>query len=268
MKLDGAIAVVTGGGSGLGAALVRRLAKAGAKPVILDVRADRVQRVVEELRSTETFALGLVCDVGDRAQVNDAFSQIEAHFQRIDLLINCAGRSMLVPFLEMTDEDLDWILGPNLHGVANCIRRAVPWMPEGSRIVNVTSLSGRIPTPGEAFYSAIKCAVVSLSESLAAELASRRIGVTTVLPGEMSTELFAEHSSWELRPDFQRRMEIPPERVAEAILRAIRRDRFDVVVPAYMRAALLLQRAAPALFRRGVRRYYLRMIEPRVGGSK
>jgi len=95
-------------------------------------------------------------------------------------------------------------------------------MSRGSRIVNVTSVSGRVPTPGEAFYSACKAAVVSLSEALEAELAGRGIGVTVVLPGEMSTALFAEHPSWERRPAFQRRMEIPPERVAEAIVRAVR----------------------------------------------
>src|SRR5439155_508066 len=131
----------------------------------------------------------------------------------------------------------------------------------GSRIVNVSSVSGRIPTPGEAFYSACKAAVVSLSEALAAELASRGIGVTVVLPGEMSTALFAEHPSWERRPDFQRRMDIPPERVADAIARALRKDRFEVVEPASMRAALLVQRAAPRLFRRGVARYWPALVK-------
>jgi NAD(P)-dependent dehydrogenase (short-subunit alcohol dehydrogenase family) len=197
--------------------------------------------------------------------VDETFAEIGTRFGHVDLLVNCAGRSMLRAFLDMSDDDLDWVLGPNLLGVVYTIRAAARLMPPGSRIVNVTSVSGRVPTPGEAFYSAAKAGVVSLSESLAAELATRGIGVTVALPGEMSTALFAEHASWELRPDFQRRMELPPEQVARAIMRAVRADRFEVVAPAYMRAVLLLQRLAPGLFRRGVGRYYARLVEPRIG---
>ncbi len=169
-----------------------------------------------------------------------------------------------MPFLDMSEEDLDWVLGPNFLGVVYTIRAAVRWMQPGSRIVNVTSLSGRIPTPGEAFYSAAKAATVSLSESLDAELAGRGIRVTVVLPGEMSTGLFAEHPSWEKRPDFQRRMEVPPERIARAILRALRRGRFEVVSPASMRWTLVLQRLAPRAFRLGVKRFYRKVFEPRI----
>ncbi len=267
MKLEGAIAVVTGGGSGLGAALSRELAAAGAVPNILDLRPERVEQVVCELERTGATAAGWACDVAAREQVETTFAAIGARFGRVDLLVNCAGRSMLRRFLDMTDEDLDWVLGPNLLGVVYTIRAAARWMPRGSRIVNVTSISGRVPTPGEAFSSAAKAGVVSLSESLTAELATRGIGVTVVLPSEMSTALFAEHASWELRPDFQRRMEQPPERVARAIMRAVRSGRFEVVAPGYMRAVLLLQRIAPALFRRGVGRYYTRLVEPRIGAE-
>jgi NAD(P)-dependent dehydrogenase (short-subunit alcohol dehydrogenase family) len=263
MQLPDAVAVVTGGGSGLGRALAQRLARAGARPVVVDLVAERAERVAGELRRGECDAAALVVDVGDRAAVARAFAGIGERFGRVDLLVNCAGRSMLVPFLEMSDDDLDWVLGPNLLGVVNCTRAAVPLMPRGSRIVNVSSVSGRIATPGEAFYSACKAAVVSLSESLAAELGGRGIGVTVVLPGEMSTALFAEHPSWERRPNFQRRLEVPPDRIAEAIVRSIRKGRFEVVEPASMRLALLVQRAAPALFRRGVARYW-RSLEPRI----
>src|SRR5207249_3112090 len=205
-------------------------------------------RIVAPARPRHTFfytgAARVENELLERGAVARAFAAIGERFGRVDLLANCAGRSMLVPFLEMTDADLDWVLGPNLLGVVHCIRAAVPLMPRGSRIVNVSSVSGRIPTPGEALYSACKAAGVSLSEALEAELASRGIGVTVVLPGEMSTALFAEHPSWERRPAWQRRMEIPPERVAEAIVRAVGRDRFEVVDRASMRAALLVQRAA------------------------
>ena len=268
MKLHGAVAVVTGGGSGLGAALSRELAAAGAVPVILDLRPERVEQAVRELERAGATVAGWVCDVAARAQVASTFAEIGARFGRVDLLVNCAGRSMLRAFLDMTDDDLEWVLGPNLLGVVYTIRAAARWMPRGSRIVNVTSVSGRVPTPGEAFYSAAKAGVVSLSESLTAELATRGIAVTVVLPSEMSTALFAEHASWERRPDFQRRMEQPPEHVARAIMRAVRADRFEVVAPRYMRAVLLLQRIAPGLFRRGVGWYYAKLVEPRIGTQK
>ena len=204
MRLKDVVAVVTGGGSGLGEALAYRLARAGARLAVIDLRAERAVQVAGALGRAGHDAAALAVDVGDRAAVARAFAHIGDRFGRVDLLVNCAGRSMLVPFLDMTDDDLDWVLGPNFLGVVYCIRAAVPLMSRGSRIVNVTSVSGRVPTPGEAFYSACKAAVVSLSEALEAELAGRGIGVTLVLPGEMATSLFAEHPSWERRPAWQR----------------------------------------------------------------
>jgi NAD(P)-dependent dehydrogenase (short-subunit alcohol dehydrogenase family) len=265
VQLRDAVAVVTGGGSGLGRALAHQLTREGARLAVVDLRPERAEAVVRELQPGGGEAIAVAADVGDRGAVASAFARIGERLGRIDLLVNCAGRSMLVPFLEMTDDELDWVLGPNFLGVVHCVRAAVRLMPPGSRIVNVTSVSGRVPTPGEAFYSACKAAVVSLSESLEAELGGRRIGITVVLPGEMSTALFAEHPSWERRPAFQRRMEVPPERIARAIVRAVRRDRFEVVEPPSMRAALLVQRAAPALFRRGVARYW-RALESHITG--
>jgi len=266
MELRGAVAVVTGAGSGLGRALVELLADAGALPLVLDLRPERVERMVAELRGAGHEAAGWACDVGDRRAVSEVFRTIGDRHGRIDLLVNNAGRSALVPFLELTDDEIDWMTGPNLSGVVHGIRAAAPLMRRGSRIVNVTSVSGRVPTPGEAYYSAMKAAVVSLSESLEAELRPRGIGVTVVLPGEMSTALFLEHPSWELRPDWQQRMEVPPERVAAAIVRAVRRDRFEVVYPRSMRLTLLAQRIAPTWFRRGVALYY-RTIERRISRS-
>ncbi len=223
--------------------------------------------MVAELRPRQPASAGWVCDIADRGWVSSTFDGIGNRYGRVDLLVNCAGRSMLRPFLEMSDEDLDWVMGPNLLGVVHCIRAADPWLADGGRIVNIASVSGRVPTPGEAFYSAMKAAVVSLGESIEAELASRRIGITTVLPGEMSTALFDAHDSWELRPDFQRNLEVPPERVARAIVRGIRRGRAQVVAPASMRAVLLLQRLAPRLFQIGVNRFYRRVFEPRLVGK-
>jgi len=267
MELSGAVAVVTGAGSGLGRALVGLLADAGALPLVVELRPDRVERTVAELRQAGHEGAGWACDVADRRAVAEVFRTIGDRHGRIDLLVNNAGRSALVPFLDLTDDEIDWMTGPNLSGVIHCIRAAAPLMRPGSRIVNVTSVSGRVPTPGEAYYSAMKAAVVSLSESLEAELRTRGIGISVVLPGEMSTGLFREHPSWELRPDWQQRMEVPPERVAAAILRAVRRDRFEVVHPRSMRLTLLAQRIAPTWFRRGVGLYY-RTIERRISRSE
>lgn len=257
------MAVVTGGGSGLGAALVAHLSEAGAVPVVLDLRAARVDASVERVRSAGGRADGWVCDVGEPEQVDKTFAAVADRFGRVDLLVNCAGRSMLRSFMDMSNADVDWVLGPNLLGVVHCMRAAVPLMRPGSWVVNVTSVSGRVPTPGEAFYSAAKAAVVSLSESLEAELAGRGIGITVVLPGEMSTNLFGEHPSWERRPRFQRWMEVDPSKVARATLRGVAAGRFEVVHPRYMKAVLLFQRAAPTRFRHGVRGYW-RSIEKKI----
>jgi NAD(P)-dependent dehydrogenase (short-subunit alcohol dehydrogenase family) len=234
--------------------------------VLIDLRPDRVEAGLARLQRRDERVSGWTCDVADREQVARTFAAIGDRYGRIDVLANVAGRSMLVPFVEMSDEDIDWVLGPNLLGALWCARAAIPRMPPGARIVNVTSVSGRVPTPGEAFYSACKAAVVSLSESLDAELHSRGIGVTVVLPGEMSTGLFAEHPSWERRPEWQRRMEVQPSRMAEVICKALSRDRHVVVYPMSMRASLIAQQLAPGPFRWGVARYW-RRLAPRVSGA-
>ena len=110
----------------------------------------------------------------------------------------------------------------------------------------------------------LRCTERLSEKELLSWLEGRGIRVTVAFPGEMSTGLFAEHPSWERRPDFQRRMEVPPERVARAILRAVRGDRFEVVAPLTMRLPLLLQRMAPRFFRRGVARFYRRVFAPRI----
>ena len=260
-QFNEAVCVVTGGGSGLGACLVKMLAKRGAKIIILDLRKDRMDESLVELHEQGIDAMAWECDVADREKVKQIFQKIVDRFGQIDLLINCAGRSLLVPFMDMTDEEMDWVTAPNLFGVINCIRAAVPSMPQGSRIINITSVSGKVPTPGEAHYSAMKMAIASLTESLQIEFKRRGIGMMAVFPGEMTTGLYAEHASWEKRPDFQRNMEVPPEVVAGAVIKGIEKNKTQVTSPFSMAASMVVYRFFPKLFQKGVERIYYKPIE-------
>ncbi|WP_020666652.1 SDR family oxidoreductase [Amycolatopsis nigrescens] len=239
-SLRGKVAVVTGGARGIGAATAAVLAAEDAKVVIGDLDPGLAAETAAGLPG-EVVALPL--DVTDTAGFTAFLDQVEAELGPIDVLVNNAGIMPLGDFEQESEStaarQLDINLRAVIHGTKEAARRM---RGRGGHIVNLASFAGKIPVPGGATYSATKHAVVGLSESVRQELRGTGIEVSCVMPGVVRTELTAGLTDL---PAVLR--SVGPEDVAEAIVRALQRPKFDVYVPRRLavldRSSRLLPRA-------------------------
>lgn len=232
--LAGKHAVVTGGGSGIGAATAQALVKAGARVTLMGRDAQRLAAQRETLSAHGEIAACISVDVCDESAVNKAFSEAAAIAGAVDVLVNNAGQAQAVPFAQ-TDIAL-WkrMLDVNLTGVFLCTRAVLPSMLERNhgRIINVASTAGQIGYAYVAAYCAAKHGVIGLTRALALEVATKGITVNAVCPGYTETELLqasldqitAKTSRSEqeardilVRHNPQRRF-VAPDEVANAVL--------------------------------------------------
>jgi len=189
--LDGAVAVVTGAGGGLGRALVAELRRRGTTVAASDRDAEALTSL-ESLPGTNGGALLIEpLDVSDAQQVRRYARSLGERFGAVRLLINNAGTGLMGPFAE-SDPDRYWrVIETNLGGTINCCHAFLPWLRRAApaaQIVNVSSLGGLVPVPFATAYSASKSAIVGFSQALRAELAGE-VGVTVVCPGLTRTNL-------------------------------------------------------------------------------
>lgn len=193
-RFEHSVALVTGAGSGIGAAIARRLAAEGARVAVLDLDLSRAETVATELRTAGGQAMAVAADVADLAQVQAAVASVQAAWDAIDILVNNAGWDRIEPFIRNTPELWDRVIGVNLRGPIHCTRAVVDGMIERSRgkIVFIGSDAGRVGSTGEAVYSACKGGIVAFAKTLARELARQRINVNVVCPGPTDTNLLAE----------------------------------------------------------------------------
>lgn len=189
MKLENKVAIITGGSMGIGLGIVKVFLKYGAKVIILDY-SDTTNAVTEELRSGGNTVDGYQVDVRDAGKVAQIVEQVKEKYGQIDVLVNNAGTIRLKPFLETSLDDRDVQFDINIKGIWNVSQAVVPYMPKGSTIVNLSSVTGPIVAdPGEVAYATTKSAIQGFTKGLAAELVEQEIRVNAIQPGYIRTPL-------------------------------------------------------------------------------
>jgi meso-butanediol dehydrogenase / (S,S)-butanediol dehydrogenase / diacetyl reductase len=194
--MHGKVALVTGGGSGIGAGIARVLAASGGRVAVADLNEDAAAAVAADLSG-----LGVRLDVTDRTSTDAAVSRVEAELGPVDVLVNNAGISNVAPFCDITDADWDRIMGVNLRGVLVVTQRVLPSMLDRrtGRIINISSMAGKEGLPNLAHYCATKFGVIGLTQSLEKEVADRDVTVNSVCPGVVRTPLWDDPDTGILR---------------------------------------------------------------------
>ncbi len=187
----GKVAVVTGGGSGIGEAIARRLADDGMAIGVLDLDAEAAERVAEGLRSDGCDAVGVAVDVSDRAAVEAAFATVRTELGPVSVLVNNAGRDGFRRFVNITEDEWNGIIAVNLTGTFHCTQVGIADMLEAGwgRVVNISSSSAQGGQEFMAHYVSSKAGMIGLTQSLAKELGPAGITVNTVPPGFIDTPM-------------------------------------------------------------------------------
>jgi len=255
VELRGQIAVVTGASSGIGRATARELARRGNTVVAVARREALLREVIAECQSDAPKSSYLAGDLGDRAFAEGVIEETAARHGRVDLLVNNAAIPVRKLFYLTSVEDVEDALRINfLSSVWTCYA-AIPHMLRtgGGAIVNVSSFASKVVPTHETLYAASKCALNGFTEGLWNELHGSNIHVALIHPGPIDTEIWdkGEH------PDGYQGRKFPPSMVADAIVEAVERRRYEVTVPRrnlQLLAARFLRLVAPGLLRAGVRR--------------
>ncbi|WP_237326896.1 SDR family oxidoreductase [Streptomyces sp. CBMAI 2042] len=264
-RFGGQLVLVTGAASGIGRATAFAFAEAGARVVAVDLDAEGAARTAELARLVGApAAWGEAVDVSDEAAMEKLAAKVAAEYGTVDVLVNNAGIGLSGSFLETTSEEWKRVLDVNLWGVIHGCRifgKQMADRSQGGHIVNTASAAAFQPSRALPAYSTSKAAVLMLSECLRAELAEKSIGVSAICPGIVNTNItttsrFAGADAAEeqrLRERATRlygRRNYPPEKVADAILDAVVRNRAVVPVTPEARGARLLSRVSPGALRR------------------
>jgi short-subunit dehydrogenase len=248
VRLEGAVALVTGASRGIGRATARALHARGASVGLVARDARDLAAVAAELGARAAVA---PADVADRTAVERAVADVVAALGPVDVLVNNAGAGAYAAVLEEERGMHERLMRVNYLGTVHPTLAVLESMVARRRghIVNVASIAGRVGAPFEAAYSASKFAVVGWSESLAAELHAFGIDVSLVNPGPVETG-FTEARG----VPFQRSVPrpLPPERVADAVVRAVEDGRFEQTLPRWLRVGPVVRALAPGLYRRGL----------------
>ena len=251
-QLKGKVAVVTGGASGIGFALADRFAREGMKIVLADIEQGPLEAASKKLAETGSEVLAVRTDVAEAEQMDALGERTLERFGAVHVVCNNAGVAGGGPMWELTTGDWDFVMRPNLWGVIHGVRvftRHMVAQNEG-HIVNTASMAGLISVPGMGPYNVTKHAVVTLSETLHAELsaAGSEVGVSVLCPGFVKTRIYEPErhrpAGWQpreepLQDEATRELRekmlaqvmasaMPPDAVAELVLEAVRQRRFYI----------------------------------------
>jgi len=214
-NLEGKVALVTGGARGIGRAICEKLAGEGATVAMVDIMLDVAEKTASEFRAAGHEAFAVAANVAKFDDAETAVKAVVEKYGRLDILVNCAGITRDTLMLKMTEQDWDAVIAVNLKGVFNMTKAAVRPMMKSrfGRIVNISSVVGRMGNVGQANYSASKAGVLGLTKTTAREFASRNITANAVCPGYIATDM-TEKLPQEARDAFL--VNIPLKRAGKA----------------------------------------------------
>jgi NAD(P)-dependent dehydrogenase (short-subunit alcohol dehydrogenase family) len=243
LDVEGKVAFITGGGSGVGLGMAKAFVAAGMQVAIADIRQDHLETASEEL---DGAVHPILLDVTDRAAFARAADETERVLGKVHVLCNNAGINLFNDIADATYQDWDWVLGVNLGGVVNGVVTFVPRIKahgEGGHVVNTGSMAAFIAGPGAGIYTTAKFAVHGLSDALRWSLLPHGIGVSMVCPGLVKSKIYESdlvrppQLSTDMTPADEEFMRIlpglhdagmAPEEIGEKVLRAITRNDFYV----------------------------------------
>ncbi len=224
VRLDGKVAIVTGGGGAFGRAYCLGLARSGAAVAVVDVKAEPVSSVVSQIRDEGGRAEPFLVDVRSAEQVQRMMDAVVRRFGGLDILLNIAGDSSKYDLADLPEEEWDRILDINLKGMYLCCKAAIPHLIArgGGRIINMASSRGIQGQPHGAHYAASKGGVIALTKSLAQELSRYRITVNALAPGATDTPMWERGRTPEEAEEARRtgRVGRPEDLVPVAVLLA------------------------------------------------
>jgi NAD(P)-dependent dehydrogenase (short-subunit alcohol dehydrogenase family) len=181
------VAIVTGAGQGVGKATALLFGRFGARLAVCDRVSETLEATGSELREAGAAVLTRELDVRDGDAITAFLGDVEGEYGRVDVVVNNAGGTFFAPFLDVNEKGEAALMAENFTQVTALVRGAVPLMPEGGAIVNLTSIEAHQAAPGFAVYGAMKAALAHLTRTLALELAPRRIRVNAVAPDAVPT---------------------------------------------------------------------------------
>ncbi len=256
-KLKGKVAAVTGAGSGIGRALAANLVKSGCNVAISDVNEDTLQETKEIIGNSDVRVSTHVVDVANREQVSRYADEVVKQHGQVDVIINNAGVSVSNTFEDISYEDFEWVININLWGVIYGTKAFLPYLkmqPEG-HIVNISSMNGMIPFPGSSPYATSKFAVRGFNKVLMQELRGSSIGITSVHPGIIRTNITRNSRFYKTtKPGkthedaieiFDKVTMMSADRAARIIISGIRRNKKRLMVGFDARLVDLMARMFP-----------------------
>lgn len=252
--LKNKIAVVTGAGSGIGQATARALAKEGCHLALADINQTGLDATVAGVETSGVKVSQHRVDVASKKEMERFAEEVVSHHSHVHIVVNNAGVSVFGDFIEQSIEDIEWVLGINLWGVIYGCKFFLPQLQKEKEghIVNVSSSAGILPTPKMSIYTASKFAVRGLSETIRMELAKHNIGVTSVHPGMIKTNI--PHATKYQEKDRKKqetgaamfsKFGHPPEKAAHKIVKGIKNNSQRVLIGPEAYVFDMLKRAFP-----------------------
>ena len=207
--LDNKIAIVTGGGGGIGGAIAQRFAREGAKIAVADIDAGMAKSCAAQIANQGFDAIPITADVTNKKSVQQMVQAALDRWGRIDILVNVAGGAQIKPVVEITESDWDHIINMNLKSVFLCSQAVIPTMTKQQygKIVSISSIYGFTGNATRASYAAAKAGVAVFTKSLALEVVSHGINVNAIAPGRILTDRVRGHYS---EAEWSERVELIP----------------------------------------------------------